>query len=285
LTVALKLPARPSYHADKMEIRAVIDRADVNYDFPWTTRGELKLAPVEHRPTLTLYAKDGDKEVALMRWPTTIGGWKAEKRAPHQIQMVYKESPPGDRIWKDLIVSPVWVPPENAPKRELVRARYNDTYVLNTDLFGPGYASAFGLVKLVHQRVAKMRVKTQEPLLFDEGIGTHGSVSYDSIHHGSSHGCHRLFNHQSMRLGAFLLRHRAHHALGTTQLGYGRQIAYDGKALTLHMENGGFKYQLDPPVEVEVLRGRIVGRATVPPRPHPVPDSFAKLFVQERFED
>jgi hypothetical protein len=124
-----------------------------------------------------------------------------------------------------------------------------------------------------------------EPLLFDEGIGTHGSVSYDSIHHGSSHGCHRLFNHQSMRLGAFLLQHRNHHPKGTTPLGYGRQIAYEGKALTLKMENGGFKYELDPPVAVEVTRGRIVGKATTPPRAHPVPDSFQKLFVQERFED
>ncbi|HVY44788.1 MAG TPA: hypothetical protein VHB21_02870, partial [Minicystis sp.] len=176
-------------------------------------------------------------------------------------------------------------PPENAPKRELVRARYNDTYVLNTDLFGPGYASAFGLVKLPHLRVAHMRVKNQAPLLFDEGVGTHGSVSYDSIHHGFSHGCHRLFNHQAMRLGAFLLRHHAHRAKGTIPLGYGRQLAYEGRALTLKMDHGGFAYELDPPISVEVTRGRIVGKATTAPRPHPVPDSFAKLFVQDRFED
>src|SRR6201999_1534269 len=98
-------------------------------------------------------------------------------------QMVYKDSPVGPRIWRDLIASPVWIPPENAPKRELVRARYGDSYVLNTDLFGPSYGSAFGMVKLVHLRVAHQRSPNAEPIAYDEGIGTHGSVSYDSIHH------------------------------------------------------------------------------------------------------
>jgi hypothetical protein len=32
--------------------------------------------PVSDRPTLTLYARAGKREVALGRWPTTIGGWK-----------------------------------------------------------------------------------------------------------------------------------------------------------------------------------------------------------------
>ncbi|HVY49027.1 MAG TPA: hypothetical protein VHB21_24220, partial [Minicystis sp.] len=105
LKVAVKLPPEPAYHGPNMQIRAVIDRGDVNYDFPWTPSGQLKVAPVEHRPTLTIYAKDGDREIALVRWPTTIGGWKPEKVRPRQVQMVYKESPPGDRIWKELVVA------------------------------------------------------------------------------------------------------------------------------------------------------------------------------------
>ena len=40
--------------------------------------------PVADRPTLTLYAKAGDGEIALVRWPTTIGGWKTfEKIGRH----------------------------------------------------------------------------------------------------------------------------------------------------------------------------------------------------------
>ena len=117
-------------------------RRHVYYDFPWTASGALKLPTVEHRPTVMLIAEDGETEVTLFRWSTTIGGWKAEKPRPHTVQMVYKESPPGPRIWRDLVVSPVWVPPENAPKREIVRTRFDDSAVLNTDLFGPGYGSA-----------------------------------------------------------------------------------------------------------------------------------------------
>ena len=73
---------------------------------------------------------------------------------------------------------------------------------------------------------------------------------YDSIHHGSSHGCHRLFNHQSIRLGDFLLHHREHKIMGKgdPSLGYGRQVLWKGKSLTLKMENGGFRYELTPPI-------------------------------------
>jgi hypothetical protein len=37
--------------------------------------------PVSDRPTLTLYARVGKGEVALGRWPTTIGGWKTIERS------------------------------------------------------------------------------------------------------------------------------------------------------------------------------------------------------------
>ncbi|HEY4117103.1 MAG TPA: hypothetical protein VGM56_04585 [Byssovorax sp.] len=283
MRVAVRLPDAPSYDGKHMDLRAVIDRGDVYYDFPWTKQGALKLPSVEHRPSITLLARIGDKDVALMRWPTTIGGWKAERTHPREVMMVYKESPAGPRIWRDLIASPVWIPPENAPKREIVRARYNDSYVLNTDLFGPSYASAFGLVKLVHLREAHQR--TGDTVLQDEGVGTHGSVSYDSIHHGSSHGCHRLFNHESVRLGDFLLKHRNHEAKGVIELGYGRQVAWQHKSLTLKMEKGGFRYELTPPVPVEVLRGRIMSGVTAPLKAKPVPEAFAKQFLQDRFED
>jgi hypothetical protein len=285
-SIAVRLPKPPAYHGKKMDLRAVIDRGDVYFDFPYTPKGERKVPLPERRPYIVLYAKDGDRDIALVRWPTTIGGWKPEKVRPKVIQMVYKESTQGERIWRDLVVSPVWVPPEKAPKRELVRPRYDGSWTLNTDLFGPGYPSAFGLVKLVHHRVAKMyKVQPKgDPIVHDEGIGTHGSVSYDSIHHGTSHGCHRLFNHQSIRLGSFLLAHREHKVTGRIELGYGRSVLWEGRSLNLKVENGGFKYELTPPVPVEVLKGRIMTNVTSPPKSKPLPESMLKQFAQERLE-
>jgi hypothetical protein len=49
----------------------------------WTGgRGHKKWhPPVSDRPTLTLYARVGKGEVALGRWPTTIGGWKTIEKS------------------------------------------------------------------------------------------------------------------------------------------------------------------------------------------------------------
>jgi hypothetical protein len=46
--------------------------------------------PVSDRPTLTLYARMGKGEVALGRWPTTIGGWKMIERSDGSMALKYK---------------------------------------------------------------------------------------------------------------------------------------------------------------------------------------------------
>jgi hypothetical protein len=284
LVVALKLPPRPSYHAREMALRAEIDRGDVWYDFPYTKTGELRSHAVERRPTIVLYAKDGQREVALMRWPTTIGGWKPERLGPRRLGVVYKESPEGPRVWRDIVVSPVWVPPESAPKRDLVRPRPGGGWAVNQDVFGPGYASAYGLAMLVHHRVAK--IKNDKDPLKDEGIRTHGSVSYDSIHRGTSHGCHRLHNHMALRLTAFLLGHRKHTRHGSMELDYGRRFGWEGKDMLLRFDSRGYRFELDPPIEVAVLRGRVMGQQlTAIDSAKPLPDKMLERFKQERFEE
>ncbi len=66
--VALRLPPAPGYHSSHMELRAEIERGDVWYDLP--QRSERPQNP----PSLTLYARTpSGAEVALVRWPTTIG--------------------------------------------------------------------------------------------------------------------------------------------------------------------------------------------------------------------
>ncbi len=280
LRVALKLPEAPAYHGPRMELRAEIDRGDVWYDAPFTKRGGERAQPVERRPTLTLYAKDGDREIALVRWPTTIGGWKPERVRPKEVMLAYKLSPPGKRLWRELYAAPAWVPPESTPKRDLVRARFDGSFATKADLFGPGYASAYGLTALIHHQKPRATAAAG-----DEGIRTHGSSSYDSILRGYSHGCHRLFNHQAIRLSSFLLAHRPHRRLGPDVLGYHRRFEWQGKSLDLAIESRGYRFELDPPVEVEVLPGRILGERRTPAPSIALPERMRKLFRQELFED
>ena len=284
MRVALRLPPLPDYHGPRMDLRAEVDRGDVWYDFPYTRTGLPMGHAVERRPTMTLFAKRKDgTEVPLVRWGTTIGGWKVERLRPREMALAYKESPAGERVWRDVIAAPVWIPPESAPKRELVRPRADGSWATKQDLFGPGYASAYGLVMMVHHRQAKVR--GGPPLYRDEGIRTHGSVSYDSIQKGTSHGCHRLYNHMAVRLASFLLAHRPHVRHGSDELGYGRRFNWEGKPMQLSFDSRGYRYELDPPVPVEVLRGRVMGKEASAPAPRPLPEPLAKRFIQERFEE
>ena len=62
-----------------MDLSIVVDRGDVWYDLPFDANGHYKPQPRKKYPSLTLYTKAGGKQVALARWRTTIGGWRAEQ--------------------------------------------------------------------------------------------------------------------------------------------------------------------------------------------------------------
>jgi hypothetical protein len=261
--VALRLPAPPRYHADHMELRAELDRGDVYYGYPYTSTGGVRGQRVERRPVLTLFARDGDREIALVRWPTTIGGWKPERLPGGGVALRYKGSPVGPRIWRDVVAAPAWLPPPTTPDDELVR-RTPRGYVPNHDLFGPGYRSAYGLAMLMHHRVIPPRREGGETIFFDEGVRSHGSVSYRSILSGQSHGCHRLYNHLALRLTSFVLRHRAHVRRGVMPVRYVRTVHADGRALRFELDSRGYLYELTPPVPIEVLEGTVRGRVRQP---------------------
>lgn len=92
--VALRLSPPPAYHAKHMELVAVIDRGDVIYDPPNARpRPGTELARRERFPTMVLYAQDGDRQIPLVRWPTTIGGWQPESIPGRRVMLAYKESP------------------------------------------------------------------------------------------------------------------------------------------------------------------------------------------------
>ncbi len=101
-----------------------------------------------------------------------------------------------------------------------------------------------------------------------------------SIMRRHSHGCHRLHNHLAVRLMSFVLAHRPHERLGEQQIGYRRDIEYKDETYHIKIDQGGYVFQLDQPVHVNVLEGRIRG-AVKEPIPDPIPkyDADAGAYV------
>jgi hypothetical protein len=262
LHVALTLPELPAYHSAHMELRAEIDRGDVWYEYPYRPDGSRRAQPVEQRPTLVLYARTSGGEVPLIRWNTTIGGFQPEQLADGRVVLRYKNSEPGARVWRELIAAPSWLPPDSTPDRELVSRVGRGRYALKRDVFGPGFASAYGLVMLQHDR--ELPSDAGAPRYADTLVRSHGSVNYRSILNGQSHGCHRLFNHLALRLASFLLLHRDHVHHGMLQTRYARRVHYQNVHQTLRIESRGYGYELTPPVPLVVTEGRMRGRRKRP---------------------
>jgi hypothetical protein len=247
-----------------MELSAVIDRGDIFYDE--TPPPFRRIAP--HRPTLTLYVDDHGTKRALVRWPTTIGGWADQRLPDGTLVQRWKESDVGPRIWRDVYAGPTWLPPKTTPDQELVKNLYNGHWALKSEIFGPGPHAAYGMVLIEHLQHIKLKDGTER--FDDNGIGTHGSASVTSIVNGSSHGCHRLYNQMAVRLGDFLLRHRDHVVRGEQLLAredrYRRIVFHNDESFKAEVDTRGFLYELTPPVPVNVLEGNILSKRKVPPR-------------------
>ncbi len=261
--VAVRLPPPPPWQSPRMELTATIDRGDLSYDPPYTREGKPVGSRVRVRPTITLTAMHEGRAVPLVRWSTTIGGWQEELLPSGGVAMRYKVSPAGRRMWRDLVAAPAWLPPDTTPGEDLVR-RVRGGYVANERLLGPSHASAYGLVLLVHHQPRSRRGVPLEP--GDEGVRVHGSANYASIVRGTSHGCHRLFNHLAVRLAGYLLRHREHVRRGTIPASWSRTVRVNGESVRLSVRSRGYLYELTPPVPVEVLEGRVVSRRKTVPR-------------------
>jgi len=259
--VALKLPPPPAYHGPKMELRAEIDRGDVVLDRPKLDKDGHKKwkPPVADRPTLTLYARSGDQEIALSRWPTTIGGWKAIEKSDGTMALKYKESVTGDALWPEVLATPSWHPAPGMPIRKLLVKR-GDTFEPKTEIIGPGYRAAYGLVAIVHHQIMS-RNERGEPDLMDLRIRTHGTPAYRSVKRGESNGCHRLHNYLALRLAGFLIKHRENVRDGIVPEDYVRNLEYKGQKVALESESKGYRFKLTPPVPVTVLDGDVKGDA------------------------
>ncbi|HVZ72793.1 MAG TPA: peptidoglycan-binding domain-containing protein [Polyangia bacterium] len=264
--VAVHAPPPPPYAGRIVDVRVEIDRGDVWTSYPLDAEGERLPSPVKNRPTLTIFAITDGGEVPLVRWPTTIGAWKDEKLPDESVDLRYKPSPVGRAYWRDLVAAPAWFPPPTTPDRELVQPRGGGAWRADDDAVGPGYRSAYGLLALIHVRASA--AATGENAFSDLAIRTHGSGNYRSILRGSSHGCHRLFNHLALRLGSYLLAHHGFERRGVIREAYARTIHWKGRTLKLRVDDRGYRYVLEPPVTVDVLPGRIVrSRAPAARRP------------------
>ena len=235
LHVRMPLDAAPPYHGKDMLVGAEI-----------VTGGR--------RPELRLIARpDKGSDIILVRWPTTKGGWQREKAGVATVTMKFKPSAMGNFVWRDLITAPAWFPPDTTPDEELVR-KTPDGFRLNREAVGPGYRSAYGLVMLIHHR-PPMVVNTEEPpALYDAQTRTHGTASYQSVTHGDSHGCHRLYSALATRLAGFLLAHRPFVRRGEITAQYRRVVVWKGRRMPLRADSRGYLYELRPPVPVRVVR-------------------------------
>jgi hypothetical protein len=261
LRVAVALPAAPAYHAKAMDLRVEIDRGDVFYEMPGQAAAARRRLGEVQRPSFVVYAKDGDHERPLIRWSTTIGGWKQERTEEGEVALKYKESDVGDRVWRQILAAPAWLPPDSTPETDLVHEAKDGSLAVKRDLIQPGYRNAYGLVMLIHHEPV---VHGSETRYLDHGIRTHGSVDYKSIRRGESHGCHRLYNQLALRVSGFLLEHRSHVRRGKVNVGYHRTIERNDHTAEIDVPSRGYLYELEPPVPVRVLPGRIAGERQKP---------------------
>ena len=267
LHVAFPPPALPPYYSAHMDLEVEIDRGDVWYDFPFDGRGEPVTQKRERYPHLTLLVRWNQQRIPLARWRTTIGSWRSELDAQGRLAYKYKNSDVGPRIWKHLVAAPVWIPPESTPGKDLLTKKTFDVRVgpvdvVNTEVMGPGFQSAYGLVMAIHHKV------TAGGGLFDNQIRTHGSVDYTSIARRFSHGCHRLVNTRAVRLFSFVLRRRTYVRQGDNTVAVKRFFRVDGdqgeRRFGFELTTRGYYYELRPPLPVNVLEGRIAGNVKKP---------------------
>ena len=264
LRVAYQAPPLPPYYSRYMDLAGEIDRGDIWYDVPFDAGGKPLTQRRRRYPSFTLYVNWRNQKIPLVHWRTTIGSWRSELASDGHVYLKYKNSDVGPRIWKNIIAAPVWVPPDSTPGKDLIVKKVFDRKVgpvpvVNTEVMGPGFASAYGLVMAIHLK------ELEGGGLFDNQIRTHGSVDYTSIARRFSHGCHRLVNNRAVRLFDFVLKHRKFVRLGNRSLPKDkRKVAYQGRRFEYVLPTRGYYYDLRPPVPVTTLEGRVLGEAKAP---------------------
>jgi hypothetical protein len=68
----------------------------------------------------------------------------------------------------------------------------------------------------------------------------------------------------AVRLMSFVLAHRHHVRVGQQQLAFRRNLEMDEHIYPMEINQGGYVFQLENPIRVEVLEGRILGERSTP---------------------
>jgi hypothetical protein len=252
----------PEYYAADMDLWVEIDRGDLYYEFPFDAEGKPIPFQIERGPTMALFVRQGERVWPLIEYHTTIGGWRV-RRQNGAVYWQYKESATGTRAWQRIVSAPVWLPPPSTPSETLV-ATFRRTadgaefHALNLNIIGPSFASAYGLVAAYHQRIIS-RSDGVLKLGPDDGMRTHGSSDYTSIWRTVSSGCHRLHNHLAMRLLNFVLAHRSHRRAGHLRTSYHVRVSTPEIQDSVDITSTGYEFDLERPIEVHVLPGRVRG--------------------------
>jgi hypothetical protein len=266
MKVGVKFPKLPEYYAEHMDLELVVDRGDVWYEAPFNAAGKAITQSRARMPKLALYLNYNEQRFRIIRWPTTIGGWRDEQAPNGYLYYKYKGSDTGKRVIRKILAGPTWVPPTTTPLRSLAKRKYingKKQGVVNYAEMGPGYLSAYGLVAGYFVIPGKDPSGDRD---VDRGIRAHGSSDYMSILSSRrfSHGCHRLMNHHAVRMYGFLLNHRTKQVIGDQPINHARQFLYNDEAFEIRLPSRGFRYDLTPPLPVTVLSGRIRGKITKP---------------------
>ncbi|MFN3199124.1 MAG: hypothetical protein ACE366_12055 [Bradymonadia bacterium] len=264
LRFGVKFPEKPPYYSEHMDLHMFIDRGDVTYDPPWDENDKWSYPSRKRKPKLWLHVKWEGQKIPLARWPSTIGGWRAEQAKNGYEYYKYKKSEVGPRVMRKVVAGPAWIPPVTTPIRGLVRRKWingKGSGIVNYSETGPGYESAYGLVAgyfVMPGRNGKAD--------WDQGIRAHGSSDYMSIYsrRGYSHGCHRLLNHLAVRLYGFILQHRHMKVKGEQMVNYHRQFLKGEEVYEMRIPSRGYRYILEPPMPIMVNEGNIVGRHKKP---------------------
>lgn len=289
LRAGIQFPELPEYYSEHMELSVIVDRGSVWYDFPYTEKGRKRTQKRKRFPTISLMVTYNGETFPLANWRTTIGGWAEEQSSNGYVYLKYKMSDVGKRVIRKIVAAPTWRPPNTTPISTLVKRKWvngKSQRVVNYNDLGPGYLSAFGIVA----GYFVIPGKNGRPD-WDKGIRAHGSSNYMSImsKRGFSHGCHRLQNDRAIRLYGFLLSRRNHKVFGEMEEAFRRMYLHNDEVYEMYLPSQGFKYELDPPIDVEVLEGTIEGKEEepiedlmeIPGKEYPVPHDFVDRLEEE----
>ena len=125
-------------------------RATSGTTCPATRRASAMPQPRKKYPSFTLLVKHEGKKLPLVRWRTTIGGWRAEQASDGYEYFRYKGSDVGERVIQHgggrAGLDRARLDPHPRAGQAQDRSAGKRRLVVNYDELGPGYLSAYGLV-------------------------------------------------------------------------------------------------------------------------------------------